>query len=151
MKNLISTLKNLNKPFYIVITVILLILLGLLSYFYFHKKEQGVGSVQTVSSQQVKELIKKEKDLVIVDIRTPLEFKGGKIDKAINIDFKNPNFKRDLSQLDKNKTYLFYCHSGNRTNQAVPTIKEMNFKKVYVLDHGIQSWVKNGGELVKPL
>ena len=59
-------------------------------------------------------------DCVLVDVRTPEEFKEGHLKGAINIDVKDSiNFmKNAIEQLPKNKTVMVYCRSGRRSAMA---------------------------------
>jgi rhodanese-related sulfurtransferase len=68
------------------------------------------------------------KDVVILDVRTPEEFKETRVIGARNIDFKNPTFKAEIEKLDKNKTYKLYCRSGNRSGKAMEIMKGLGFR-----------------------
>ena len=81
-------------------------------------------------------------DFVILDVRTAEEFGGGHIENAINLNFRNDNFKGELSRLDRNNIYLVYCQAGIRSGKALEIMKEMNFKRVYHLPAGILGWEK---------
>jgi len=87
---------------------------------------------------------------VLVDIRTPEEFKEGHIPGAkLNLDFYAPDFKDKVSKLDKNKKYLYYCHSGHRSGQASKLAKEFGFTEAYELDGGINAWKEAGYKIQK--
>lgn len=93
--------------------------------------------MQEISSQNTIDLIKNNPDLVIVDVRTNREFEVGHIEGALNIDVSLPDFKEKIEQLDKNKKYLVYCRSGNRSKFAGRIMEGLGFKEVYNLDGGI--------------
>ncbi len=80
---------------------------------------------------------------ILVDVRTPSEYKDYHIPGAINIDYKNDNFKQEFLKLDKNKPVLIYCRSGVRSGHARDILEKEGFK-VYNLDHGIKSWKAEG-------
>ncbi len=84
-------------------------------------------------------LYNKTANAQIIDVRTPTEFNAGHIDGAINIDFDNSTFKREVSKLDKSKTYFIYCRSGNRSGQAFSIMKTDGIKNIYDLQGGIVS------------
>ncbi|ADC65474.1 Rhodanese domain protein [Ferroglobus placidus DSM 10642] len=110
------------------------------------------GIYKDISVDEAYELIQKNKNnpnFVILDIRTPEEFKSEHIDGAINIDFYSPNFKEELKKLDKNKTYLIYCRTGHRTSLAMPLFKELGFKEVYNMLGGITAWKNRGYPVVR--
>ncbi len=83
-------------------------------------------------------------DFAIIDVRTPEEVASGYIANAINIDFHSPAFYEKISKLDKNKTYLIYCQSGNRSGKALDIMAELNFREVYNILGGILAWKAEG-------
>ncbi len=83
---------------------------------------------------------KKPKNVVIIDVRTPEEYTEGKIPGAINIDYKNENFKEEVGKLDKSKVYFIYCRSGHRSGNSRVIMNEAGIKNVYDLDGGILGW-----------
>jgi len=85
-------------------------------------------------------------NFVILDVRTPEEFREGHIEKAINLDFRNDNFKGELSRLDRNNIYLVYCQAGIRSKKALEIMKEMDFKRSYHLPAGILGWERLRGQ-----
>ncbi|MGY6521553.1 MAG: rhodanese-like domain-containing protein [Mongoliitalea sp.] len=92
---------------------------------------------------------KKKKKAVILDIRTPNEVAEGYIPNAEFIDYLGGDFEKGLESLDKKKTYYVYCRSAKRTIPATEKMKEMGFKKVYMLEGGLNNWVSCGKEIVK--
>ena len=110
------------------------------------------GGLLTISPKQAHALILKEKDnpdFVILDIRTPGEFKSGHIEDAVLIDFYARNFLEKMQALDKNKTYLLYCRSANRSTKTLSLVKNMGFTSLYNMDRGIIGWGQNGFATVK--
>ena len=105
-----------------------------------------------VSSKEAADLIEKhkgDKDFAILDIRTPGEFQSGHLAKSIPIDFHSKNFADQLSRLDKEKTFLIYCRSGNRSTKSLELFKKLKFKKVYHMASGIRVWKSEGFSVVK--
>ena len=73
-----------------------------------------------------------------IDVRTPEEVSEGYI-KGTNlfIDFNGLGFKGEVAKLDKEKTYIVYCRSGNRSTKALHIMNELGFKNLYELEGGI--------------
>jgi phage shock protein E len=71
-----------------------------------------------------------EKDFVILDVRTPEEFRESAIKGALNIDVTDPNFAVRIQALDKKKSYKLYCRTGNRSGRAEKAMKERGFTMV---------------------
>lgn len=76
---------------------------------------------------------------VLLDVRTPAEFKSGAIEGALNIDFFSSAFASSVGSLDKSKTYFIYCRSGNRSAQACKMMYKMGYD-VRNLMGGIGAW-----------
>jgi rhodanese-related sulfurtransferase len=81
---------------------------------------------------------------VILDVRTPKEFGEGHVENAVSLNFFHEDFRKGLAKLDRDKTYLVYCRSGNRSSKAVEIMKGLNFKSVYHLPAGIVGWEEEG-------
>ena len=107
----------------------------------------AVTAVQNIDTQKAFDLIQKNRDnpeFVILDVRTPDEFRGGHIPKAINIDLYSADFRSEIGKLDKNKKYLVYCRSGVRSAQASEIMRELGFKNIFNLLQGFNQWVASG-------
>ena len=79
-------------------------------------------------------------DFIIIDVRTPEEYAGGHIERAINLDYYSETFADELNQLDKEKTYLIYCRTDHRSGLALDMMAELGFWEVYNLLGGIEQW-----------
>ncbi len=88
-------------------------------------------------------------DFIILDVRTEPEYKSGHIENAENIDYYLEGFKDELGELDKNKTYLIYCASGNRSGRTLKIMDEMGFQKAYNVLGGIKGWKSKGLPVVE--
>src|SRR5205814_1247791 len=102
-----------------------------------------------VEPMQAQGLIEQKK-VVVLDIRTPEEFKGGRIAGATNINFRAPDFEKQIGQLDKEKSYLVHCASGGRSTASLKVFKKLQFKSIYHLDGGIGVWQKAGLPVERP-
>lgn len=105
-------------------------------------------SVKHVDAKQAKQLIN-EKKVTVLDLRTPAEFKSGRIAGATNIDFLAPDFEQRIKGLDKTKAYLVHCAAGGRSTHSLATFKRQQFQSIYHLDGGIKAWEKAGLPLEK--
>ncbi len=68
--------------------------------------------------------IMKQKEYVILDVRTIDEYKESHIKGAINIPYDKIDEKIDI---DKEKNVFVYCKSGNRSKLAFDSLKELGF------------------------
>ncbi len=83
-----------------------------------------------------------DENIVILDVRTPEEIANGKIEGAIEMDFRNNEFQKNFHSLDKDKTYLVYCRSGSRSAKACKMMQQEGFTKVNNLLGGWNAWSK---------
>ena len=98
-----------------------------------------------VSVDQAKELIHKHggtAEFVILDVRTPEEFAEGHLTRAVNVNLMAPDFERWLGAMDRVKTYLVYCRTGNRSARAIQAMERLGFQSVYHMSEGIVGWQK---------
>ena len=80
-----------------------------------------------LTGQQFKKALKNNPEAVLLDVRTPMEVRAGALPDAVNIDFMSSSFAKRVAALDKSKTYLIYCRSGNRSGQACQLMHKMVF------------------------
>jgi phage shock protein E len=66
---------------------------------------------------------------VIVDVRTPEEFKSGHVKGSINIPLQNIASKS--GQLKKHPNIIVCCRSGNRSGMAKSILEKNGISNVY--------------------
>lgn len=93
-----------------------------------------------VSKTEFKKVLTANPDAVLIDVRTPREYNGGKIGHAQNINFNDASFKEDMNKLDKDTLTLIYCQSGGRSGKALDQMREMGFTNVRELEGGYGNW-----------
>lgn len=95
---------------------------------------------KTISVAEFSNLYDPNKHTVI-DLRTPEEIASGTVvPDPIEIDFYRDDFIDQLNQLDKSQPYIVYCRSGNRSSQALKTMRGLGFNTVYELAGGYNAW-----------
>jgi rhodanese-related sulfurtransferase len=102
-----------------------------------------------LSIENFANLLSNSKEIILLDIRTPYEYEQGHIDDALLLNYYDKNFISKLSILDKDKHYLIYCRSGNRSKNTLQIMNEMGFKNFADLKGGIQAWIRADKKLVK--
>ena len=106
----------------------------------------GCGSKQpkenliTIGVEDFAEVIK-QKDVRLIDVRTPKEFAEEHLQGAENIDVKAPDFAEKIKDV-KGKVAV-YCRGGRRSLNAANQLAAQGCT-VYNLDGGILAWKKAG-------
>jgi len=108
----------------------------------------GTTGYENVSVTEFSKIIK-QKDVQILDVRTPEEYAAGHIEDALLADYNGPSFKEDaLKVLEKGKKVAIYCRSGRRSAAAAQILSKEGFV-LYNLKTGIIGWTNEGKKLVK--
>ena len=76
---------------------------------------------------------------VLIDVRTPEEYKAGSVQGAKNVPLQLLSSK--LSSLNKNTHYIVFCRSGNRSGMAKTMMEKAGF--AHVINGGSVGQVKN--------
>ena len=102
---------------------------------------------EDINQDEWQELLEKDDNAVILDVRTPGEVEEGYIKDMVHIDFlEGQTFLEEIEKLDKSKNYFIYCRSGNRSGQACDIMEQMGFNTTYNLEGGFMNWT---GEIVE--
>ncbi len=110
-----------------------------------HEPGESSGSPvsEYIHPEAAYELINKKKgdeNFILLDVRTSHEFNSGRIENAVLLDFYEPEFGEKLNSLDRNKAYLVYSRTANRSSTALIIMRAMRFMEVYVLAGGMAGW-----------
>jgi len=97
------------------------------------------GEFESLEGVEFKSRYSSSPNAVLIDVRTPGEFKAGTIKGAKNLDLMSSGFKLAIEKLDKEKEYFLFCRSGARSATACKVMSGNGFK-VYNLKGGISSW-----------
>jgi phage shock protein E len=87
--------------------------------------------VPVLSPDEVVDLVERDPDVVLLDVRTPEEVAEGSLAGAIVIDLQGPDVEERLQELDPDAAYAIYCRSGNRSGQAAEIMRERGFDDLY--------------------
>jgi len=113
----------------------------------FLRAQGAVDGYPNLSPLEARETIAKragDPRFVLLDVRTPKEFGEERIAGAVMIDYLSPAFRDEMAKLDREKTYLVYCRTGNRSKGALKIMRELGFRNVLHLATGITKWKEAG-------
>lgn len=108
------------------------------------QKKDAVFHYRTLTNKEAIEMIEREQ-VIILDVRTKLEYNSGHIKGAINVPLESIDEEFTTLFADKNAYYMVYCRSGSRSEEASKKLATLGYQNVY--DYGsLDSWQQ---ELVK--
>lgn len=101
-------------------------------------------SIDTLAPQAFIKQAKADTTAIILDVRTPEEYKEEHLAGAQQLDFLNSEaFDAGIKLLDKSHTYYVYCRSGKRSHHACMKMQKQGLK-VFDMEGGILNWKRLG-------
>jgi rhodanese-related sulfurtransferase len=98
-----------------------------------------------VGPRKAKELIDQNPELVIIDVSP--NYAEGHLPGAVNYYLGDGSLEEEIPMLDKEKTYLVYCHVESVSIQGAQLLVDAGFENVYRLDGDYSAWVEAGYEI----
>ena len=74
---------------------------------------------------------------ILLDVRSPQEYKEGHLNGAINIPLYELKMCCDCNLKEKDKIVIVYCQSGIRSKKAIKILDKNGFKNLYHLKNGL--------------
>lgn len=93
--------------------------------------------VKQLSVGELDDWIKKGKPHLLIDVRTVEERVTAKIESAVMLD---DALRASIESMDREKTIVFHCHHGGRSQRAAEHFLRMGFRDVHNLQGGIDAW-----------
>lgn len=109
----------------------------------------------TLSPSEFNEAIQELKELqqpyVLLDVRTPSEYKSGHLQEAILLNWQGEDFKEKFNALNipKDTPIFLYCYMGGRSAEAAEWIRQQGYAQVADLKGGVYQWQKEKLPVVK--
>ena len=97
------------------------------------------ASYRQVSTDEAINIMKEEKEYIILDVRTPEEYKSKHIPGAINIPNETIGTEEVPELPDKEQLIMIYCRSGNRSKQAADKLAAQGYTNIVEFG-GINDW-----------
>jgi len=95
-----------------------------------------------IGQMTVHELNKRAPELQVVDVRSPREWKNGRVPGARHIFL--PELRKRMGDLDRAKPTAVYCGSGYRASIATSILKPEGFDRLWNVPGSWEAWKKAG-------
>ena len=96
-----------------------------------------------ISQQKLLQQIEQKADILILDVRTPGEFRDGHTPGAYNIDHRNIESRVKEIEPYKNRPVVIYCYSGMRAGMVESFLIKQGFTRVKHLEGDWPAWESN--------
>lgn len=108
-------------------------------------------SVVTVEeARQIIEGNSSNPNFILLDVRTKAEYNEGHLKNAQQKDYYASDFNAYLAALDKEKRYLIYCRTQNRSKKAFDILQASGLKYIQYVQGGFTEWANKGYPIEKP-
>lgn len=94
-----------------------------------------------ISQEEMLKMQITDKEMILLDVRTPAEFSQGHIKGAINIT--HTDIQSMLKELPKDKKVVLYCRSGRRAGVVANILAPKGYNNLYHLDGDMILWNAN--------
>jgi rhodanese-related sulfurtransferase len=86
---------------------------------------------------------------LLVDVRTPAEFRDGHIAGAINVAHDEIGNRWPALNLPRDDEVIVYCGTGRRAGIAQQAFEALGYAHTRILQGGLEAWKKAGLPVVK--
>ncbi|MFQ5335289.1 MAG: ThiF family adenylyltransferase, partial [Flavobacteriales bacterium] len=105
----------------------------------------GGGYVREISCAELKNMLLKNEDIQLIDVREPSELP--KVEELKDVQIPLGRILEHADEIDRHKPVVIYCRSGARSALAVTSLtKAHGFTNLLSLKGGVLQWMaENGG------
>jgi phage shock protein E len=97
---------------------------------------------RNITSTQARELMAKDKKVVLLDVRTPEEYQQAHLHGAQLIPLGE--LERRVQEVPRDRPLLVYCAVGARSVSAAGLLSARGYRDIYQMSDGLVGWYKNG-------
>ncbi|MGD1006991.1 MAG: rhodanese-like domain-containing protein [Ignavibacteriaceae bacterium] len=94
--------------------------------------------VKNISPPELKEMLLKEEDIKLIDVREQWEHNIARINGSELAPVRT--FSEYYKKLDVNEKIVVFCHHGSRSYKVCQFMIQNGFKNIYNLEGGINAW-----------
>jgi len=106
--------------------------------------EEAQEGAAFISIDDMKERIKKNNKLVLLDVRTAREYDSAHIKGSAWVERGVAEFVLVRTLPDPKAEIVVYCKKGNRTGLVVKSLRKAGYANVVGLEGGFDEWTRQG-------
>lgn len=89
------------------------------------------------SYEEVRQKMKEKPETILIDVRSPQEYKEGHLEASINIPLYSLQAQEEEKLPDKSQSIILYCQSGNRSRKAMEILRKDGYQNVCHMKGGL--------------
>lgn len=90
-----------------------------------------------ISYRKLTDMVKKNTDIILLDVRSYQEYMENHLECAINIPVFDLKATVEKRLENKEQTIIVYCATGSRSRRAKEVLENLGYKNVYNLKNGL--------------
>jgi len=98
------------------------------------------GTVEVISAAELKDMLDRGEDFVLLDVRTDKEFNSRRINDPRLVHVVMSDLREAAAGLPRDKTIVCLCDLGIRSYEAYRFLKGAGFKSVKSVEGGMRVW-----------
>ena len=106
--------------------------------------DEARNEIKEISVQETDELLKKNGEYLVLDVREKDEYREGHLEGALSLPRGFLEIKIESAVPDKSTPILAYCAGGVRSLLAANALKEMGYQNVISMSGGYTAWKTAG-------
>ena len=84
-------------------------------------------------------MLKTDKEMLLIDVRSPQEYKESHLDGAINLPLYDIEQKAQEQIKSKDTHIIIYCQSGSRSRRAMQILRQEGYENLYEIKGGLDN------------
>ena len=113
--------------------------------------QMKMAVVPQISVAKLRELIQKQADLQLIDVRRPAEYQSGHAPQARLAPLQHLRELLPRLNLEPSELTAIICAGGFRSSAAASIMQQAGFTNVMNVNGGTNAWVDAGYEVEKPV
>ena len=109
----------------------------------------AVAWAQDVSRDTLVRSMASRQAPLLLDVRTPAEFREGHLAGALNVPVDEVAARHGVLGIPRDSEVVVYCKSGKRAARARDTLQSLGYTNVKLLEGSADAWRAEGRPLVQ--
>jgi len=95
-----------------------------------------------ITSTEARALLAKNRQVLLLDVRTPEEFRQARLRGALLIPLGE--LQKRVSEIPRGRPLLVYCAVGARSSTAAAILASKGYREIYHMSDGLVGWYRQG-------
>lgn len=121
--------------------ILIIALLLLTTTGYCLTKESETNKITELNSSQAYQIITKEKNILLLDVRTEEEYNHSHINGSYLIPHTDLSKILDKVTSNKYSKIVIYCRTKNRSKLVAQFLLDNNIENIYIIADGFSNWM----------